>query len=250
MKIGILEAGLLRDELADRFDPYPVMFERFLGRAGRDLEFVAYSPVRGQMPESIFECDGWLISGSRYGVYDQLEWMIPLQDFVRELAHAAVPLVGVCFGHQIIAEALGGKVVKSDKGWGVGVQRYRIDQRQSWMRDHPPSIGLYAYHQDQIVTCPESATVFSGSDFCPFAGLSYGDSIISVQAHPEFEETYERALLELFGGNIIPAEVAQAALAEMDAGASADTQLLADWFAEFFLSYKAGSGSQLHEQVR
>lgn len=250
MKIGILEAGLLRDELADRFDPYPVMFERFLGLAGRDLEFAAYSAVRGQMPASILDCDGWLISGSRYGVYDQLEWMFPLQDFIRQLAHARVPLVGVCFGHQIIAEALGGKVVKSDKGWGVGVQRYRIDQRQSWMRDQPQSIGLYAYHQDQIVTCPESATVFSGSEFCPFAGLSYGDSIISVQAHPEFEEAYERALLELFGGNIIPAEVAQAALMDMDAGASADTQLLADWFVEFFLSCKAGSESQLLEEAR
>jgi GMP synthase (glutamine-hydrolysing) len=236
MKIGILEAGLLRDELVGSFDPYPVMFERFLGLAQRDLEFAAYSPVRNEMPASISDCDGWLISGSRHGVYDQLEWMFPLQDFIRELARARQPLIGVCFGHQIIAEALGGEVVKSDRGWGVGVQRYRIDQRYSWMHEQPPSIGLYAYHQDQVVRCPESATVFSSSEFCPFAGLSYGESIISVQAHPEFEEAYERALLELFGGSLIPAEVAQSALAEMDAGASADTQLLADWFAEFFLS--------------
>ncbi|MCP4471935.1 MAG: type 1 glutamine amidotransferase [Gammaproteobacteria bacterium] len=250
MKIGILEAGLLREELTDRFDPYPVMFERFLRRAGRDLEFMAYSAVRGQMPASIFDCDGWLISGSRYGVYDRLEWMFPLQDFIRELAQARLPLIGVCFGHQIIAEALGGKVVKSDRGWGVGVQRYRIDKRQSWMRDQPPSIGLYAYHQDQIVTCPESATVFSSSEFCRFAGLSYGESIISVQAHPEFEEAYERALLELFGGSVIPAEVAQSAAAEMDAGAKADTQLLADWFTEFFLSHEPGSENQRLEQTR
>jgi len=244
MKIGILEAGLLRDELTGRFDPYPVMFERFLGKAGRDLEFAAFSVVRGQMPASIYDCDGWLISGSRYGVYDQLEWMFPLQDFIRELAQARVPLIGVCFGHQIIAEALGGKVVKSDKGWGVGVQRYSVDQAPSWMREQASSIGLYAYHQDQVVTCPESATVFSSSEFCPFAGLSYGESIISVQAHPEFEEAYARALLELFGGSMIPGEVAQAALAEMDAGAKADTQLLADWFAEFFLSREAVSENQ------
>jgi GMP synthase-like glutamine amidotransferase len=250
MKIGILEAGLLRDELNDRFDPYPVMFERFLGKAERDLEFAAFSAVRGEMPESMHECDGWLISGSRYGVYDQLEWMFPLQDFVRELAHAQVPLIGVCFGHQIIAEALGGKVVKSDKGWGVGVQRYSIDQDRAWMRERQSSIGIYAYHQDQVVTCPESATVFSSSEFCPFAGLSYGDSIISVQAHPEFEEAYERALLELFGGNVIPAEVAQAALADMDAGARPDTQLLADWFAEFFLSREAAAENRQLEQAR
>ena len=165
--------------------------------------------------------------------------MFPLQDFIRELAEANLPLIGVCFGHQIIAEALGGKVVKSDRGWGVGVQSYRVDQSHDWMRDKPATIRLYAYHQDQVVICPESAAVFSSSEFCPFAGLSYGDSIISVQAHPEFEEAYERALLDLFGGNIIPAEVAQAALAEMDAGVKADTEMLADWFAEFFLSREA-----------
>jgi len=250
MKIGILEAGLLRDELTHRFDPYPVMFERFLGRAGRDLEFAVYSVVRGQMPASISDCDGWLISGSRYGVYDELEWMFPLQDFIRELAQARVPLIGVCFGHQIIAEALGGKVVKSDRGWGVGVQRYRIDQAHAWMRDQSTSIGLYAYHQDQIVTCPQSAAVFSSSEFCPYAGLSYGDSIISVQAHPEFEEGYERALLELFGGNVIPAEVAQAALADMDAGATADTQLLAEWFVEFFLSREVAAETLRGGQVQ
>ncbi len=250
MKIGILEAGLLRDELVDRFDPYPVMFERFLGRAGRDLEFAAFSAVRGQMPASIYDCDGWLISGSRYGVYEQLEWMFPLQDFIRELAVAGVPLIGVCFGHQIIAEALGGKVVKSNKGWGVGVQRYSVDKSYSWMQEQPSSIGIYAYHQDQIVSCPETATVFASSDFCPFAGLSYGESIISVQAHPEFEEDYELALLELFGGNVIPAEVAQAALEDMDAGARADTQLLADWFAEFFLSRAIVAEKQGLEQAR
>jgi len=249
MKIGILEAGLLHDHLADRFDPYPVMFERFLGLADRELEFAAYSVVRGQMPASISECDGWLISGSKHGVYDQLEWMSPLQDFIRELAQARVPLIGVCFGHQIIAAALGGKVVKSDKGWGVGVQRYRVDQTHAWMQEQPASFGLYAYHQDQIVILPESATVFASSEFCPFAGLSYGDSIISVQAHPEFEEDYERVLLELFGGTLVPAEVSQAALADMDAGASADTRLLADWFAEFFLSREAASANQRLEQA-
>jgi GMP synthase-like glutamine amidotransferase len=236
MKIGVLEAGLVREALADRFDPYPVMFEHLLGLAQRDLEVTGYRLVSGQMPESIHDCDGWLISGSRHGVYDELDWMAPMQDFIREVAHAQLPLIGVCFGHQIVAAALGGQVVKSDRGWGVGVQSYRVDKRYAWMRDQVSTAAMYAFHQDQVVICPPSAEAFLSSEFCPYAGLSYGDSIISVQAHPEFEEAYERRLLEMFSGNLIPADVGQQALAAMDAGAKADTRLMAEWFAEFFLS--------------
>lgn len=239
MKIGILEAGLIRDELADRFDPYPAMYARFLGLAGRDLEFDAVSVVRGEVAASIHDCDGWLITGSRHGVYENLDWMTPLQEFIRELAEARVPLVGICFGHQIIAQALGGNVVKSDKGWGVGLHRYRIDQARIWMEARPQHTSLYAFHQDQVIELPESAQVFASSEFCPYAGLSYGDSIISVQAHPEFEEAYMTALLDQYGGSIVPIEIANAARESMAGGQRADTQMLANWIAEFFLSFEA-----------
>lgn len=236
MKIGILEAGLLRDEMVGRFDPYPVMFERFIGLAGHEFEFETFCVLNNEMPPSIYACDGWLITGSRHGVYDQLEWMAPLQDFVRELAAEKIPLIGVCFGHQIIAQALGGEVVKSDKGWGVGVHDYRIDRVHSWMQTGSRQAKMYAFHQDQVVKLPETAEVFLSSDFCPYAGLSYGDSIISVQAHPEFEEDYEVALLEAYGGSVVPAEVSDAALDGMRAGQRADTEMMANWFAEFLLT--------------
>ncbi|MCG6889611.1 MAG: type 1 glutamine amidotransferase [Gammaproteobacteria bacterium] len=236
MKIGILETGLVREELADRHDPYPVMFERLLGLAERKLEFATFSVLRGEMPESIDDCDGWLITGSRYGVYEKLDWMLVLQDFIRELAAAGRPLIGVCFGHQIIAEALGGKVVKSELGWKVGVQRYDLERRYDWMGESPSSVAMHAYHQDQIVECPPEAEVFLSSADCPLAGLSYGDSIISVQAHPEIEESYERDLLELFAGRSLPLDLAQQGIASLDAGIPVDTRLVANWFVEFFLT--------------
>jgi GMP synthase (glutamine-hydrolysing) len=239
MKIGILEAGLLRAEMSAQFNPYPVMFADFLNRAGNELEFEAFSVIQGEMPPSIYSCDGWLITGSRHGVYDQLEWMLPLQDFIREIAAAEIPLIGVCFGHQIIAQALGGEVVKSDKGWGVGVHRYQVDETHSWMGGATPQVGIYAFHQDQVELRPDSSQVFLSSAFCPYAGLSYGDFIISVQAHPEFEEAYESALLEAYGGSVVPDDVAAAALAGMRAGDQADTQTLAEWFTGFFLSREA-----------
>ncbi len=243
MKIGILEAGLLRDEMAGRFDPYPAMFERLIDQSGQAFDYAAFSVVRGEMPASIEQCDGWLITGSRHGVYDNLPWMPPLKDFIRELAAAEKPLIGVCFGHQIVADALGGKVVKSDKGWGVGLHDYRIDVPQDWMREAPESVGIYAFHQDQIVELPPDARVFASSQFCPYAGLAYGDSIISVQAHPEFETAYEAALLDAYGGGILPADVTAAARASMAGGREADTRLLADWFAEFFRSRHAAANA-------
>ena len=216
MKIGILETGVLRDEMVGRFDPYPVMFERFIGRAGHEFEFEAFCVIGGVMPPSIHACDGWLITGSRHGVYDKLEWMAPLEDFIRELATARMPLVGVCFGHQIIAEALDGEVVKSEKGWGVGLHQYRIEESLSWMETEPQQVEIYAYHQDQVVKCPAAARVFLSSEFCPFAGLSYGDSIISVQAHPEFTAAFEKFLLETYGSSVLPAAVAARARATMN----------------------------------
>ncbi len=244
MKIGILETGLLRDRMKPRFDPYPVMFANLLGLAHRDFEFETVSAIRGEVAGSIYDCDGWLITGSRHGVYENLDWMPPLRDFIRQLAAAEHPLIGVCFGHQIIAQALGGEVVKSDKGWGVGLHRYQIEQQHSWMQTRAQQAGIYAFHQDQVVRLPDSARVLLSSEFCPYAGLSYGVSIISVQGHPEFAEDYEVALLEAYGGSVVPEEISNAAFAGIRAGNQPDTELLANWFAHFFLSRQAKAAAR------
>jgi GMP synthase-like glutamine amidotransferase len=239
MKIGILETGLVNEKLSDRFDSYPIMFASLLNRAERNFEYQAYSTVRSEMPESIHDCDGWLITGSRHAAYEKLDWILALEDFIREIHRASVPLVGICFGHQIIAQALGGKVVKSEKGWSIGVESFEIDKPQDWMTGTPKQVRLYAFYQDQVTELPPTASVFSSSEFCPYAGLSYGDSIISVQAHPEIEEPYELALIDIYGGNKIPQAVATEAFEKMQASdCKADTQLLADWLANFFLSRK------------
>ncbi len=237
MIIGILETGLINEKLSDRFDPYPVMFASLLNRAEQGFEYQTYSVVRGEMPGSIHDCDAWLITGSRHDAYAKLDWMLALEVFVRDLYRASVPLVGICFGHQIIAQALGGEVVKSDKGWSIGVKSYDIDIPHDWMVEAPKQVHMYAFYQDQIIVLPPGASAFSSSEFCPYAGLSYGDSIISVQAHPEFEEVYILALIEIYGGNKIPEAVATEALHKIqNSGLRADTQILADWLGAFFTS--------------
>lgn len=239
MKIGILEAGLLNEAVADRFDAYPLMFAGLLARAEKNFEYQTFSVVRNRFPASVEECDGWLITGSRHGVYENLDWILQLEALVRDIYRAGRPLVGICFGHQVVARALGGEVVKSDRGWGVGVSSYSVDRTLPWMKQPVSQIRINAFHQDQVVQLPADAEVFLSSDFCPYAGLTYGDSAISIQAHPEFEEEYERALLEMYSGNVVPEADAKKALAGMAVnGAGADTQLLAEWIAGFFNSHR------------
>lgn len=237
MKIGILETGLLNEKLVNDFDTYPQMFVSLLNRAANDLEYRTYSVIRGEFPESVDDCDGWLITGSRHGAYEGLDWMLALESFVRDLVDRQIPLVGICFGHQIIARALGGEVVKSDKGWGVGVSTYAVTKQLSWMEQAADHIRIYSFHQDQVIKLPPDAEVYLSSDFCPVAGYTYGDSVMTIQAHPEFEENYEVTLLNLYAGNIVPRAAAEKALHWIEESAEkADTQRLAEWIVAFMKS--------------
>jgi GMP synthase-like glutamine amidotransferase len=198
MKIGILEPGLAPEELREEFKSYPKMLEKLLGDVDPSLEFESWTVLQDEFPTSINEADGWVIMGSKHGVYENAPWMIRLQEFLREAVTAGQPVFGICFGHQILATALGGKVVKSDKGWGVGVHEYAVSAGNSdWLAGSPSTIRINALHQDQVVELPEGATVWASSDFCPYAGLQYGDNAASIQPHPEFMRPYEEALLEL-----------------------------------------------------
>jgi GMP synthase-like glutamine amidotransferase len=196
MKIGILETGEVAEVLKRRHGDYPAMFQRLLGAFDPTLEFATVSVVRGEMPAGPHQADGWLITGSRHGVYDDLPWIAPLKRFVRDCIAARVPVVGICFGHQLLAEALGGRVEKSAKGWGVGVHDYHVVSRPGWMTDLPEHFSVGAMHQDQIVEKPADAHVLATSPFCEYAALAYGDpedpTAISVQPHPEFEPGFPR----------------------------------------------------------
>lgn len=231
MRIGILETGRPPEGL-ERHGSYGSMFERLLGP---DFETVVYPVIDDVLPERVDETDGWLVTGSRFGVYDEAPWIRRLEAFLREVLAARVPVVGICFGHQILASALGAKVEKAAAGWGAGPHGYDILERPAWLEGAAERFTLNAMHQDQVLSLPPGARLVASSDFCPYAGLAYGDHAISFQAHPEFDNAYERDLVALRRGDLIPEAVADPALAAIDDAAEApDAANAARWIRHFF----------------
>lgn len=192
MGIAILETGQPPEALIPRFGRYPAMFRALIGAGD---EVVSYDVAAGELPADPAMHDAYMITGSPAGVYDPLPWIGDLIGLVRA-APRSTKFVGICFGHQLLAQALGGDVTKSDKGWGVGLHDYRIVARQDWM-DDAQRVSIPASHQDQVVVQPPATIVTAASDFTPLAGLAWTDRpAISFQFHPEFDGDYATALLE------------------------------------------------------
>ena len=220
MKIGILETGHLSDTLRANYGRYPAFFERLVGPHLPEAEFFAVSVVDGEQAESPQQADGWIITGSRSGAYDNEPWIPPLESFLRKCLAEKVPVVGICFGHQVLAQAMGGEVVNSGKGWGVGIHDYRLSVQPDWLKEVPADFSIPAVHQDQVVSAPKGASVFASSDFCPIAGLVYGDIdsplAFSVQPHPEMSAAFVADLADERLQHIVPAETMQKALESLN----------------------------------
>lgn len=229
MKIGILQTGLVPKELAENFGEYPKMFEALLD--GYGFTFTSYKVVGNEFPVSEDECNGWLITGSKHGVYEDHPWIPPLEELIRKIYVKSMPLVGVCFGHQIMAQALGGKVEKFGGQWGIGQHAYSHEDGST--------STLLAVHQDQVIELPPEARVTASSDFCKYAGLAYKNNAISIQPHPEFTSTFVEKLIDERRGTVIPEE--QAAPALVDLHRPNDTPKFARQIAEFFLSSQSTS---------
>ena len=200
MRIGILQTGLAPEILVDSSGDYPDMFARLL--AGHGFDFQTFRVVDGEFPESVNACDGWLITGSRHGVYEDHSFIPVLETFIRDAYAAHVPMVGICFGHQIIAQAMGGKVERYGEGWAVGATDYDFDGEKR---------TLNAWHRDQVTAKPANATVLASNDFCTNAALLYDDRMLTVQAHPEFRPEFVDGLMQTRGKGLVPDEVMAAA---------------------------------------
>lgn len=197
LRIGLLQCDNVTDDLVGIHGNYPEMFEDMLLEQDQDIEIAVYDLTANQFPVDLSSCDSYLITGSRYSVYDDIPWIHKAKKLVIKLAESNIPTVGICFGHQLIAESLGGKVSKAiDKGWGVGALSWNLTEKTEWMNEKTSdSFSLHASHQDQVTILPPNAKTIATSKFCPIASFQISNHLLSFQGHPEYSKDFIKALM-------------------------------------------------------
>jgi len=230
LRLGLLVCGHLPDEYAKALGgEYPEVFTRLFASGDVDATIVPYSVVDGEFPADIESVDGWLTTGSPQFVTDDEPWIHRLADFVRT-AHGVTPFVGICFGHQMIAHALGGTAGRSPRGWGVGVRPAYVVEAERWMDPLIETVRLYHSHGDQILTLPPDGVVLAGSPHCPVGILQVGETTVGFQGHPEFSRTFADLLITVHEPDLSPEAVAEAR-AGIDG--PTDEATVARWIANF-----------------
>ncbi len=192
MKVGLLEC----DHVLDEFRPITGDYRDMFSALFPSLNFQFFDVCKGQFPASADDCDAYLCTGSKFSVYDEVDWILELKAFVRAIYASDKKYIGVCFGHQMLGEALGGKVEKAPTGWNVGLHPFEILRQESWMEPFQPQINVLMMCQDQVIQLPENSTLLAKGATCPVAMFRVGERMLGIQGHPEFPHAYEAALLE------------------------------------------------------
>lgn len=239
-RIAILETGAPPEALRDDFDDYPARFRALLGDG---VPTTRFNVQEGRLPDDPSAFEGVVVTGSAAGVYEDHFWIPQLLDWLRA-ARGRTRILGICFGHQAMAQAFGGRVEKSDKGWGVGLHRYDVLSHEPWMFPKVDNVAIPVSHQDQVVAVSPDARIIAASEFTPYAGLAWGEDAASFQCHPEFQPDYAAALVELRRDRI-PDAVADEALESLRR--PNDRALMTAWIRAFLLgtpppTEAAGSG--------
>jgi len=205
LNIAVLQAGRSPDSLMAEHGDYDEMCKALLGR--KPHEATTFAVLDHEFPPSIEAYDLLIVTGSPHGVYENHDWIAPLEALIREAYDKNIKMLGLCFGHQIMAQALGGTVLKSDKGFGIGAMDYALTDTDG----KSTAISLCAWHQDQVIASPKDAITIARSDFCPHAGLRYGNTALSFQPHPEFSKDFVQGLIDLRRDGQISKEMADEA---------------------------------------
>lgn len=237
MKIGILLVGKASEDLVDKYGTYAEMLINLINSDEKLFEFKTFNILDGIFPLNHNDCDGWIVTGSPHGVYEEHSWIPIVSQLIKDIYDNKLPIFGVCFGHQLIAQALGGNVEKSTKGWGLGLHTYQINNKTNYMDNLSSEVTLNICHQDQVLSPPNGATVYAKSDFCENAGFYIKDKVLTMQAHPEFLVDFIKALLTARRDVTIPKQFVDPALIGLKSHPdSVQSNQFAETIRRFFLN--------------
>lgn len=223
MKVGLLEC----DDVVGRFPEVKGGYREMFAALLPDFDFRHYEAHRGELPSSASDCDAWMCTGSKYSVYDGTRWIADLAAFIRSIDK---PYVGICFGHQMLAHAMGGEVAKAKQGWGVGVLALEVLKREAWMDPPAESVRIQHMHQDQVQRLPENSTLLGRSPHCEVGMFRVGETMLGIEGHPEFTVQYGAALINA-RRQLIGEQGAQKALQSLEG--KADGPIVGRWIERF-----------------
>ncbi len=231
--IGILNAYHFDPTPGNYQEDYDRLIMEFTRRTFPNKKIRDFKIAMGDWPQGVEECDAWIITGSAKAAYDKDPWIEQLKRFIKEINKAKKKLIGICFGHQIIAAALGGEVTKSPSGWGVGVKTFKILDFQDWMKPALGEVSLLFSHQDQVSIPPKGAKLLAQDSFCPFQMFQIGEHILTLQGHPEFSVAFAKARLESRKDKVAP-EIYKKAMSSFND--AKDDHVLSQWIRNFALN--------------
>lgn len=234
MKVAILQCDDVLQKFQNEFGNYPAMIEQMFEHGDDALSFETFDCQAGELPPDIKAYDFYITTGSKVSVYDGLAWVDRLIAFIQKLDANHIKLIGVCFGHQLIAMARGVKVEKSAKGWGIGIAHNQVIDYPRWMNGRPKEFNILASHQDQITNLPDDAVIIAKSDFCPYFVVQWSAYFLSIQGHPEWSPAYSLALMNNRRA-IIPAEIIEQGIRSL--AIEPDNKMFASWIISFVLDY-------------
>lgn len=225
LRVGLLECDHVDERFRSIAGDYADMFAALLP----DVDLVPYDVCNGALPAAPDECDGWVATGSRRSVYDDVGWIAALSGFVRSVRDTGAPYVGICFGHQLLAHALGGRTQRAS-AWGAGAHRMEVCATEAWMDPPTETATLLYLHQDQVTALPEGTVVLGRTEHCPIAMVRVGRAMLGMQAHPEFPADYLAALL---GARAERIGAARTARARHSLASPTDAGVIARWIVRF-----------------
>ena len=223
MHIAVLMTNTDESEFAQQHPKDGEKFTAMIHSVRPDWTVKVFDVKADQFPQESDRFDGWLITGSPASVHDDAPWIPRLAELIRKLNARRDPVFGACFGHQIIATALGGRVERNPGGWVFGLTETRMEGQP---------IRLYSSHIQQVTALPEGARLAGGNEECPIGSYAIGDHILTTQYHPEMSHDFIKALVEEYADDL-PPEVVTRARTDL-ANGKADSARIAERLARFF----------------